>query len=117
MIENAKGITTKEIKKHIDTNNHYFYEDLHQLAGELVLKDTHNTTPIVRYLGDYQGQIFCTFKSKVDGVPDITTSDFYGTCPLCDTLANVYTGDDVKNDLATMVLHIIQSMSEKIEEH
>lgn len=116
MIDNAKGITTKEIKKRIDDNKYYSYEDLHQLAAEMVLKDTHDTTPIVEYEGEYQGEVFCTFKSKVKGVPDITTTDFYGTCPFCDTLEDVYGGDNIENDLATMVLHVIQSMSEKMEE-
>ncbi|MCG2493212.1 hypothetical protein K4Q40_02785 [Staphylococcus epidermidis] len=116
MFENAKGITTKEIKKHIDDNKYYSYEDLHRLAAEMVLKDTHDTTPIVEYEGESQGEVFCTFKSKVNGVPDIMTTDFYGSCPICDTLEAVYGGDNIENDLATMVLHAIQSMSEKMED-
>ncbi|MCI2836179.1 hypothetical protein [Staphylococcus lugdunensis] len=116
MIDNAKGITTKQIEKNINENKYYNYEDLHQLAAELVLKDTHNTTPIVECDGDYEGEIYCTFKSKVNGIPDVKTMDFYGTCPFCDTLEGVYDGDNIKNDLATMVLHVIQSMNEQIEE-
>lgn len=116
MIENAKGITTKQIEKHIDENEYYDYEDLHQLAAELVLKDTHDTTPIVEIEGDYQGEIYCTFKSKVEGVPDIQTMDFYGSCSYCDTLEGVYDGNNIKNDLATMALHVIQSMSEQMED-
>lgn len=116
MIENAKGITTKQIEKYIDETVYYSYEDLHEIAAELVLKDTHDTTPIVEIEGYWTGEIYCTFKSKVEGVPDIQTTDFYGTCSLCDALEGIYDGNNIKNDLATMVLHIIQSMFEQMED-
>ncbi|UVD42391.1 hypothetical protein [Staphylococcus phage vB_SauM-V1SA19] len=119
MLEQAKGITTDYIMEFIDKGEHYFYEDLHKLAGELVLKDTHDTNPIVINDGDgYSGTIISKFKSKVEGVPDITVSDFYGSCSFCDTLTNIYEDSDeleIIRDLATMVLHTIQSMEEQVE--
>lgn len=119
MLEQAKGITTDYIMEFIDEGEHYFYEDLHRLAGELALKETHGTDPIVINDGNgYSGTIISKFKSKVEGVPDITVSDFYGTCSFCDTLADVYESSDeleIIRDLATMVLHTIQSMKEQVE--
>lgn len=120
MIENARGMTVKTIEKYIDIKKHYNYEDLHQLAAELVLKDTHDTKPIVNFSGDgWTGSVFFQFKSKVRGLPDIQTIDFYGSCPVCDTLLGVYEdsndSDMLKKDLATMVLHIIQSMHEQLD--
>lgn len=116
MIKNAKGITTKYIEQFIDDSEYYGYEDLHELAAQLVLKDTHKTTPTVEIDGDsWGGQIFCKFTSKVDGIPNVETTDFYGSCSVCDTLEAVYEHDNIKNDLATMVLHIIQSMSEQLK--
>ena len=120
MIENAKGITLKKIEKHINVKKHYHYEDLHQLAAELVLKDTHETKPIVNFSGDgWSGSVYCLFKSKVQGLPDIKTIDFYGSCSLCDTLLSIYENsngvDTIKKDLATMVLHVIQSMHEQLD--
>ena len=120
MIENAKGITVKTIEKYIDVKKHYNYEDLHQLAAELVLKDTHDTKPIVNFSGDgWSGSVYCQFKSKVQGLPDIQTIDFYGSCSVCDTLLGIYEdsndSDMLKKDLATMVLHVIQSMHEQLD--
>lgn len=115
MIEQAKGMTLEKIKSHLDEDEYYGYESLHQLSAELVLSGTHNTTPDVEYEGDYDGIIYCTFKSNIDGIPDIRTHDYYGTCSFCDTLEAIYDGDDIMNDLAMMILHIIQSMSDQIE--
>lgn len=47
------------------------------------------------------------------------TVDFYGSCNLCDTLLGIYENsngiDMIKKDLATMVLHVIQSMQEQLD--
>ena len=72
MIENARGMNVKTIEEYIDVKKHYNYEDLHELAAELVLKDTHDTKPIVNFSGDvWSGSVYCQFKSKVQGLPDI----------------------------------------------
>ncbi|WP_323705972.1 hypothetical protein P3U41_06115 [Mammaliicoccus sciuri] len=116
MIEQVKGITIKEIKKHIDADEYYSYVDLHELAAEIVLKETHDTKSIIHDDGDgWAGQLTFKFKSKVEGVKDIVTTDFYGTCSFCDTLHAIYEDNDIENDLAYMVLHVMQSMSEQLE--
>lgn len=120
MIENARGMNVKTIEEYIDVKKHYNYEDLHELAAELVLKDTHDTKPIVNFSGDgWSGSVYCQFKSKVQELPDIQTIDFYGSCSVCDTLLGIYEdsndSDMLKKDLATMVLHIIQSMYEQLD--
>lgn len=117
MIEQVKGMTTKEIEKYIDNDEHYGYGDLHELAAQIVLKDTHETKPVIYDDGDgWCGELSFTFKSKIDGIKDIETTDFYGSCSFCDTLEAVYENDNVTNDLATMVLHVMQSMSEQLED-
>ncbi len=117
MIEQVKGITIKEIKKHIDTGEYYGYQDIHELAAKIVLKETHNTQAIIHDDGDgWTGQLTFKFKAKVEGVKDILTTDFYGTCSFCDTLEAIYEDNDIENDLAYMVLHVMQSMSEQLED-
>jgi len=117
MIEQVKGMTTKEIEKYIKEDEYYNYEDLHKLAAQIVLKDTHETTPIINDDGDgWSGEFSFKFKSRVDGIKDIVTTDFYGSCSICDTIEAVYAGKNIVNDLATMVLHVMQSMGEQLED-
>lgn len=117
MIEQVKGITIKEIKKYIDADVYYGYQDIHELAANIALKETHDTEAFTHDDGDgWTGQLTFKFKSKVEGVNDIVTTDFYGTCSFCDTLEAIYEDNDIENDLAYMVLHVMQSMSEQLEE-